>query len=96
MARAIVDRAPETRIGVAELLEATGRPKSWLYRHTSAKSKCRRIPHRKLDGELVFVVGEVRQWLIEHEETVVEAPPVLSDLPRRTIGVVADKHRKSR
>ncbi len=32
-------------------------------------------------GELVFVVGEVRQWLVEHEETVMAsktAPLVMS------------------
>ena len=28
----------ETRLGPAEVLEAVGRPKSWLYRHTSAKA----------------------------------------------------------
>ena len=62
---------PETRIGRKELLEALGRSENWLYRHTGTKAKCSRIPCRKLDGELVFVVGEVRQWLIEHEEIVV-------------------------
>lgn len=61
----------ETRIGRQELLEAVGRSEHWLYRHSGAKAKCSRIPCRKLDGELVFVVGEVRQWLMEHEETVV-------------------------
>lgn len=59
----------ECRIGRAELLEAVGRSKSWLYRHTHSKAKAP-IPHRKLDGELVFVVGEVRCWLREHEEIV--------------------------
>lgn len=58
---------PETRIGVKELAAATGRPKSWVYRHTSGRGACPRLPHRKLDGELVFVVCEVRRWLIEHE-----------------------------
>ena len=65
----------EARIGRSELLEAVGRTESWLYRHTSPKSECARIPHRKLDGELVFVVGEVRQWLIDHEEIVVPGRP---------------------
>jgi predicted DNA-binding transcriptional regulator AlpA len=67
---------PETRIGRKELLQALGRPASWLYRHTSPKSECARIPHRKLDGELVFVAGEVRQWLIDHEEIVVPGRPL--------------------
>lgn len=62
--------APETRIGRQELLEALGRTPNWLYRHTGSKAKCSRIPCRKLDGELVFVVGEVRQWLLEHEEII--------------------------
>ena len=61
----------ETRIGRQELLEAVGRSEHWLYRHSGAKAKCSRIPCRKLDGELVFVVGEVRRWLLEHEEAVV-------------------------
>lgn len=77
---------PETRIGREELLEALGRPASWLYRHTSPKSECARIPHRKLDGELVFVVGEVQQWLIEHEEVIVRGrtTPLVLALTGRT------------
>ena len=63
----------ETRIGREELLEAVGRPRSWIYRHTAAKAE-HRIPHRKLDGELVFVVGEVREWLRESEEIVQAGP----------------------
>jgi hypothetical protein len=60
----------QTRLGPVEMLEAVGRPKSWLYRHTGPKAPSR-IPHRKLDGALVFVAGEVRQWIEEHEEIVV-------------------------
>lgn len=79
---------PETRIGRDELLEALGRPTSWLYRHTSSKSECARIPHRKLDGELVFIVGEVRQWLAEHEEVVVKGRTTQFVVPikRRALG----------
>jgi predicted DNA-binding transcriptional regulator AlpA len=62
---------PDTRLGVAELLEALGRNRSWLYRHTGPKSVHARIPHRKLDGELVFVAGELREWILEHEVTIV-------------------------
>lgn len=58
---------PNVRLGVKELAEAVGRPKSWLYRHTGKAGRCPRIPHRRIDGELTFVVGEVRVWLIEHE-----------------------------
>jgi predicted DNA-binding transcriptional regulator AlpA len=61
---------PQTRLGPVELLEAVGRPRSWLYRHTGRKAPSR-IPHRKLDGALVFVVGEVRQWIEDHEQIVV-------------------------
>ena len=64
---------PETRIGRAELLEAVGRPPSWLYRHTSQKAK-HRIPHRKLDREFIFLVGEVRRWLRDREEIIVAGP----------------------
>ena len=64
---------PETRIGRTELLEAVGRPPSWLYRHTGSAAK-HRIPHRRVDGELVFLVGEVRIWLRDREEIVVAGP----------------------
>ena len=60
----------ETRIGRDEILEAVGRPVSWLYRHTG-EAATHRIPHRKLHGQLVFVVGEVRRWLRDREEIVV-------------------------
>ena len=60
----------ETRIGVAELAEALGRPRSWVYRRTAPNGQRAPLPHRKLDGELVFVVGEIRDWLQEHEQEV--------------------------
>lgn len=59
----------ECRIGRDELLEAVGRAPSWLYRHTGPSADDR-IPHRKLEGQLVFVVGEVRRWLRDHEELI--------------------------
>jgi predicted DNA-binding transcriptional regulator AlpA len=64
----------ETRFGIADLCEALGKPKSWVYRHTSEKSGLPRLPHRKLDGMLLFVAGEVRTWLRENEDTVHEMP----------------------
>ena len=64
---------PEVRLGRAELLEAVGRPRSWIYRHTHSKAK-NPIPNRKLDGELVFIVGEIRTWLREHEEIIRAGP----------------------
>ena len=59
---------PDTRLGSAEILEALGRSESWLYRHTGPRAKYAKIPCRRLDGELVFVAGEVRVWLAEQEE----------------------------
>ena len=63
----------ETRIGTAELAEAFSRPKSWVYAHTQAEAE-NPLPHRKLDGTLVFAVGEVRAWLRESEEVLVAGP----------------------
>ncbi|HET9982770.1 MAG TPA: hypothetical protein VFQ38_04270 [Longimicrobiales bacterium] len=71
----------ETRLGVAEVAEAAGKPKSWVYRHTGPAAE-KRIPHRKLDGELVFVAGEVRAWLRDHEH-IVEAGPIYDGDGRR-------------
>lgn len=80
----------DTRLGVTEAVEAFGRPRSWLYRHTSERatsaSAADRIPHRKFDGELVFVAGELRTYIAQHEETIVAGritPPALSLSARR-------------
>lgn len=59
----------ETRIGVQELAEALGRSSSWIYKRTGEAAEDRRLPHRKLDGELLFAVGEIRTWLRDREET---------------------------
>lgn len=56
-----------TRLGVQELAEALGRPRSWVYARTSRKSQNAPLPHRKLDGSLYFVAGEVRSWLQANE-----------------------------
>jgi len=61
----------ETRLNVRELAEAVGRPRSWVYRHTAPKGDLAPIPHRRLDGLLVFVAGEVREWLGANEEVAV-------------------------
>jgi len=66
--------AAETRLGVTEVMEATGKGKSWVYRHTSAKSGVSIMPHRKIDGELVFRAGEFRAWLEQQEEGEASAP----------------------
>lgn len=73
----------ETRLGVLEVAQALGRPKSWVYRHTSEASGLVRLPHRKLDGELLFSAGELRAWIREHEEVICAGPsaaPVKSHL----------------
>jgi hypothetical protein len=71
----------ETRLGVEEVLEAVGRPRSWVYRRTGPSARDR-IPHRRLDGALVFLAGELRAWLRDRED-VVEAGPVLEALATR-------------
>jgi predicted DNA-binding transcriptional regulator AlpA len=62
----------ETRLGVRELREALDRPQSWIYRHTSPKSGLQLLPCKKLDGELVFLAGEIRTWIQRNEITVVQ------------------------
>lgn len=59
----------ETRIGVRELAEAVDRSRDWVYRRT-AKAADDRLPHRKMDGELTFVVGEIREWINGHEDVI--------------------------
>lgn len=59
---------PETRLGVRELAEAVGRPRSWAYRHASPKGDLAPIPHKRLDGLLTFTAGDVRTWLRANEE----------------------------
>lgn len=70
----------KTRLGVVEAAEALGRPKSYVYAHTGSAEDA--IPHRKLDGALVFTAGELRQWIEEREDVVRSVPP------SRRIGVV--------
>ena len=79
----------ETRLGVKELSEATGKPASWIYRHTSRKSgaalELDLLPHRKLDGGLVFIAGEIRAWLQAHERTIVKPSPDVVPIGRRAV-----------
>lgn len=74
---------PETRLGITEVCEALGWPKDRVYKHTSARSGRSQLPHRKLDGALVFEAGELREWLREHEEVIVGAPRPLTLTARR-------------
>jgi hypothetical protein len=59
-----------TRLGAREAAEAVGRPVSWVYRRTGAKSQKAPLPCRRLDGELVFTAGELRAWMDSHETVV--------------------------
>jgi predicted DNA-binding transcriptional regulator AlpA len=63
----------ETRLGVREVAEAVGRSKSWVYKRTQAAAEDP-IPHRKLDGELMFAAGEVRAWIRAREDVLVAGP----------------------
>jgi hypothetical protein len=62
----------DTRIGLPQLCEAFRKEKSWVYARTSGKCDPEiRLPHRRDPGnELVFVVGELRQWYLTHERLV--------------------------
>lgn len=54
---------PNVRLGVVELAEALGRSKAFVYRLTRQHL----IPFRRLDGALVFRVGDIRVWLPKRE-----------------------------
>ena len=75
----------ETRLGVAELCEALNRSSSWAYRRTGNSEDP--LPHRLLDGQLVFIAGEIRHWIRTHEESIHECP--MDSTPgERTLKVV--------
>jgi predicted DNA-binding transcriptional regulator AlpA len=59
----------ETRLSLPEAVEALGRSRSWLYKRTGPKAS-ERLPCRRLEGELVFLAGELRQWIRDHEEVI--------------------------
>lgn len=77
----------ETRLGVAEVAEALGRPKSFVYARTQ-KNAAEPIPHRKLDGTLVFAAGELRAWIRAQEKPLV-AGPMESTPEERRVGLRA-------
>lgn len=60
----------ETRLGVREVAEAVGRSVDWVYKHTGPGGTGLRLPHRKIDGQLVFVASEIRTWVAEAEEVI--------------------------
>lgn len=65
IAQEIANASAPVSIGVAEPTPASWRERLW----TAAAGV--RIPHRKLEGELVFVVGDLRTWISQNEQVVV-------------------------
>lgn len=60
----------DTRLGVVEVAEAMGdKPRSWVYARTGPAAEDP-LPCRKLDGTLVFMAGELREWIEDREEVV--------------------------
>jgi predicted DNA-binding transcriptional regulator AlpA len=72
------DCPADTRLGVLEICEALGRSKAFVYRLTRTKD----IPHRKLDGELVFRAGDIRAWVQQRED--VQVTPRLTIVGRKS------------
>ena len=73
----------QTRLGMEELSEALGRPKSFVYKLTAKGD----IPFRKQHGVNVFLAGEIRSW-IESEEKVKHSLPMQSTAFARTLDVL--------
>lgn len=73
----------ETRLSLPEVCEALGRSRSWVARRltTPASERPIPIPHRRLDGVLSFVAGEVRAWLAQ-VETIGQAGTLDTRAPR--------------
>lgn len=73
--RTLIWECPDdTRLGIAELCEAVGKSKAWVYRRTCATgsrlgygAQRDRIPHAKVAGQLVFIASEIRDWLRQRE-----------------------------
>jgi len=81
----------ETRMGVKELAEALGRSKSWVYKRTQGGAGEEILPYRKLDGELQFVVGEIRTYLHAREEVGFRLPPESTKAEARIVGRIGGK-----
>lgn len=68
---------PETRLGVEEAAEALGWTRQQLYNHTSPsriKGGTTPIPCRRLEGSLLFLAGDLREWIQAVEEEVHPSP----------------------
>lgn len=73
----------EMRIGAKEVAAAVGKPISWVYRHTSAKSGYDLLPHRRIDNALTFTVGDIKAYIAAHEKIVIEPPTTVVPVNRR-------------
>jgi hypothetical protein len=67
----------DMRMGVREVAEAMDRSPDWVYRAVSdarAREKGRHaLPCSRMDGELTFIAGAVRDW-IKASEVVINPP----------------------
>jgi hypothetical protein len=63
-----------TRLSVAELAEGVNRSKDWVYRAGDRRRAARKgrepLPCSRIDGQLVFEAGAVREWLRRSELVV--------------------------
>ncbi len=77
--------APETRLNIQELGEAISRSRSWIMTrlHPRLGSSLTPIPHRKLAGQIQFVVQEIRDW-ISQEEVIQHVKDHRIPLPSRS------------
>lgn len=78
----------ETRLGLVEVAEALGRSRSWCYKRTGSEAGDGRLPVRKLDGEIIITVGELRTWIRDHEEIHHGLPMSSSTWERQGLRVV--------
>jgi predicted DNA-binding transcriptional regulator AlpA len=77
---------PESvRLSATELAAALGKSRNWVYRHTSPRTGLIQLPSRKdTGGALVFIVGEVRQWLTAYERITTPLEDVLPFAQQQT------------
>lgn len=80
----------ETQIGVDELVEALNRPKSFVYKQTSAGN----LPHRKNGGVLVFRVGEIRAWIRDRETVIRRGPSDSGDFETKLRRRAMERYNK--
>lgn len=81
-----------TRLGAKDVAEAVERSVNWVHQRTQASADVP-IPHRKRNGRLVFLAGEVREWLDEQEEVIVPGSSTANATERRDFEVVGENDR---